>query len=86
MFCQCYFNSRPAGPGCCSKSDDPELQKRFCKFNNAFRVNKGNFDGTKLDGAKFWVAGDLGVFDCSGVSDGSGLDFVHLVKPISPDR
>lgn len=60
MFCQCYFNSRPAGVGCCSKPDDPELAKRFCKFNNAFRVNRGSHNGTKLDGIKFWVAGDLG--------------------------
>lgn len=60
MFCQCYFNSRPAGPGCCSKPDDPELAKRFCRFNNAFRVNHGTYGGTKLDGAKFWLAGDLG--------------------------
>lgn len=60
MFCQCYFNSRPAGVGCCSKPDDPELAKRFCKFNNAFRVNRGSCDGTKLDGMKFWIGGDLG--------------------------
>src|SRR6185295_20297935 len=56
MFCQCYFNSRPAGPGCCSKPDDPALKTRFCRFNNAFRVNHGTYGGTKLDGAKFWVA------------------------------
>jgi len=60
MFCQCYFNSRPAGVGCCSKPDDPLLKTRFCRFNNAFKVNKGSAGATKLDGAKFWVAGDLG--------------------------
>jgi len=60
MFCQCYFNSRPAGIGCCAKPDDPDLQKRFCRFNNALRVNHGSYDGTRLDGMKFWVAGDLG--------------------------
>ncbi|MFN0009059.1 MAG: DUF1326 domain-containing protein [Planctomycetota bacterium] len=60
MFCQCYFNSKPAGPGCCSKPDDPLLKTRFCRFNNAFKVNRGTHHGTKLDGAKFWVAGDLG--------------------------
>src|SRR5438874_7292546 len=43
MFCQCYFNSRPAGLGCCSKPDDPELAKRFCKFNNALHVNRGSY-------------------------------------------
>jgi len=60
MFCQCYFNSRPAGPGCCSKPDDPALATRYCRFNNAFHVNHGSAGATKLDGAKFWVAGDLG--------------------------
>ena len=34
--------------------------EHFCRFNNAFQVNKGNYGPTKLDGAKFWVAGDLG--------------------------
>jgi hypothetical protein len=60
MYCQSYFNAKPAGPGCCSKPDDPLLKQRFCRFNNAFRVNKGSHGDTKLDGAKFWVAGDLG--------------------------
>ncbi len=60
MFCQCYFNSRPAGIGCCAKPDDPLLAQRFCRFNNAMRVNRGSYDGTKLDGMKFWIAGDLG--------------------------
>ena len=60
MFCQCYFNAKPAGPGCCSKPDDPLLKQRFCRFNNAYRVNRGSMGDTKLDGAKFWIAGDLG--------------------------
>jgi len=60
MFCQCYFNSRPAGIGCCSKPDDPDLAKRYCRFNNVFHVNKGSYEGTKLDGMKVWIAGDLG--------------------------
>jgi hypothetical protein len=60
MFCQCYFNSKPAGPGCCAKPDDPKAAERYCRFNNAFKVNKGSYAGTSLDGAKFWLAGDLG--------------------------
>jgi hypothetical protein len=62
MFCQCYFNTQPAthGPGC-----GGEGEGRFCKFNNAFRVNTGHYDKVNLDGAKFWVAGDRGG-DCSG--------------------
>jgi len=61
MFCQCYFDSKPAGhPGCCPPGSDPKDPPRYCKFNNAFRVNKGNYGAVQLDGAKFWVAGDLG--------------------------
>jgi hypothetical protein len=60
MFCQCYFNAKPAGPGCCAKPDDPNATARYCRFNNAFKVNHGSYAGTSLDGAKFWLAGDLG--------------------------
>lgn len=60
MFCQCYFNTKPAEhPGCCPPND-PSAPPRYCRFNNAYRVNRGNYGTTKLDGAKFWVAGDLG--------------------------
>ena len=75
MFCQCYFNSRPAGVGCCSKPDDPLLKTRFCKFNNAFKVNKGSAGATKLDGAKFWVAGDLGADFSTGTMGWAVLHF-----------
>jgi len=59
MFCQCYFNMKPAdhGGGHAGHGGDSE---HFCKFNNAYRVNKGAYGNVKLDGAKFWVAGDLG--------------------------
>jgi hypothetical protein len=61
MFCQCYFNAEPsAHPGCCPPGSDPKSPPRYCKFNNAFQVNKGTFGTAKLDGVKFWVAGDLG--------------------------
>ena len=32
----------------------------FCRFNNAYKINKGNHGATRLDGAKFWISGDLG--------------------------
>jgi hypothetical protein len=61
MFCQCYFNTEPAQhPGCCPPGTDPGQAPRYCRFNNAYKVNKGEHNGTKLDGAKFWIAGDLG--------------------------
>ena len=75
MFCQCYFDTKPAGPmashgssghgeGAGAKSGHEGHAmaggKHYCKFNNAIKVNKGHHGDTKLDGAKFWVAGDLG--------------------------
>lgn len=58
MFCQCYFDTKPAAHGGHGAHGDGG--DHFCKFNNAFRVNTGTFGTTQLDGAKFWVAGDLG--------------------------
>ncbi len=57
MFCQCYFNTSPAGHAMHAGHSDAE---HFCRFNNTFRVNKGSYGSTKLDGVKFWLAGDLG--------------------------
>jgi hypothetical protein len=54
MFCQCYFNTKPAAHG------EHGQQTHFCKFNNAYKVNKGHYGSTKLDGAMFWASGDLG--------------------------
>jgi hypothetical protein len=51
MFCQCYFSTEPASHAGHGK---------FCKFNMAHKVNKGRHGNVKLDGAKFWIAGDLG--------------------------
>jgi hypothetical protein len=56
MFCQCYFNDKPAAHG----SHGEHGGEHFCRFNRAFRVNKGNFGRTELAGVKFWMAGDLG--------------------------
>lgn len=59
MFCQCYFDNKPAAHGGHDGHGGAGAE-HFCRFNNAFRVNNGTFGETKLDGAKFWVAGDLG--------------------------
>jgi hypothetical protein len=58
MFCQCYFNTKPAAHG--GHEGHGGMAQHFCRFNNTFRVNKGHYDNVKLEGAKFWVAGDLG--------------------------
>jgi hypothetical protein len=54
MFCQCYFNDKPAG------HHTAEGHKHFCKGNLAWRINIGHHGTVKLDGVKFWLAGDLG--------------------------
>src|SRR5436309_7826935 len=59
MFCQCYFNHEPAGPSG-HEGHEGHGGEHFCRFNNAFRVNHGHYKGVKLDGVKFWAAGDLG--------------------------
>ncbi len=55
MFCQCYFNTKPAehrmGEG---------KAEHYCRFNNAYKINQGSYGTVKLDGAKFWLSGDLG--------------------------
>lgn len=62
MFCQCYFNSEPAEhPG-----HGHSGENHFCRFNMAYKVNQGHHGDTRLDGALFWIAGDLG----SGWDDG----------------
>ncbi len=56
MFCQCYFATKPAG----HSGHEGHGEEHFCRANNAFKVNKGFYGKTKLDGAKFWIAMDLG--------------------------
>ena len=71
MFCQCYFNMQPAS----HHGHAGGGSEHFCKFNNAFKVNKGQSGGVKLDGAKFWVAGDLGGDFSKGQMDWAVLTF-----------
>jgi hypothetical protein len=103
MFCQCYFNTEPAGGaghgghaghgaaennaghgvkgGHASHATAAGASDHFCKFNNAFRVDKGTFGGVKLDGAKFWVAGDLGAEFTDGEMEWAVLTFDPSVTP-----
>jgi len=80
MFCQCYFNMNPTkrGPGCCDDEDGV-----FCRFNNAFKVNRGSYGSTKLDGLKFWVAGDLGGDFSKGEMDWA---VCHFEKGATPEQ
>jgi hypothetical protein len=74
MFCQCYFNPNPAGPSG-EGSHTGHAAEHFCRFNNAFRVDKGSYGAVKLDGALFWIAGDLGGEFSDGEMDWAVLTF-----------
>jgi hypothetical protein len=83
MFCQCYFDHKPA-----SHAEHASMSGMshgdagtFCKFNNAYKINKGNYGGVKLDGAKFWLAGDLGAEFADGEMDWAVLHFDPSVTP-----
>jgi len=53
-FCMCYFNSHPAA------HHDHGKMEHYCRFNIAYKINKGNYGPTDLSDAKFWLSGDLG--------------------------
>jgi Protein of unknown function (DUF1326) len=57
MLCPCIFGS-PAAVG--SAATHEHKGQRSCYFNGAFRVNKGHHGKVRLDGLKFWFAGDKG--------------------------
>ena len=71
MFCPCYFNTKPSSEHGGGHGEGEHL----CRFNNAFQVNKGHYGNTKLGGAKFWVAGDLGGDFSTGKMDWAVLTF-----------
>jgi hypothetical protein len=74
MFCQCYFNTKPAGHAA-HGGHEGHGTKHFCRANNAYKVNKGHYGSTKLDGAKFWIASDLGGDFSKGQMDWAVLYF-----------
>jgi uncharacterized protein DUF1326 len=55
--------------------------EHFCRFNNAYKINHGHAGNVKLDGAKFWVAGDLGSDFSTGKMDWAVLTFDSAVTP-----
>jgi hypothetical protein len=81
MFCQCYFNDKPAAHGSHGGATaHGGSGQHFCRFNNAFKVNKGHSGDVKLDGVKFWVAGDLGGDFSKGQMDWAVLTFDPAVS------
>ena len=77
MFCQCYFasatgpNSGPAGHA----GHEGHGAEHFCRFNNAYKINRGHFGATNLDGAMFWLSGDLGDSFADGQMDWAVITF-----------
>jgi len=55
MFCPCYFNTHAT-----KHMDEHHMDAHFCRANLALKVDKGYYKGIKLDGAKVWLANDLG--------------------------
>jgi hypothetical protein len=78
MFCQCYFSTKPAEHAGHGEHGGSE---HFCRFNNAFQINKGQHGETKLDGARFWVYGDLGAEFEDGEMDWAVLAFDRKTTP-----
>src|SRR5258707_5702154 len=50
MFCPCYFNTHSTHHG----------NDHYCRANLGVKVGKGHSKNIKLDGAKVWIATDLG--------------------------
>jgi hypothetical protein len=71
LFCPAYFGTKPAA--------HPEglsgEAKYYCRFNSAFQVRSGTFGRTKLDGIRFWMAGDRGEDHARGQMDWAALIF-----------
>ena len=79
MFCQCYFNTKPAGHG--AHEGHGGGADHFCRANLAYKVNKGHYGDAKLDGAKFWVSSDLGADFSKGEMDWAILTFDKALSP-----
>ena len=87
MFCTCYFGSgHPASTHDMSMmSTSSHAEEHFCRFNNAYKVNKGTYKGVKLDGAKFWVSGDLGGDFTQGKMDWAVVTFDRATSQAQRD-
>lgn len=74
MFCQCYFNSEPAGHSHGGHGEHDE-EAHYCRFNMAWKVNSGHHGDTNLEGVLFWIAGDLGESFADATGDWAVLHF-----------
>src|SRR5437763_9318660 len=57
MFCPCYFNTHSTNH---MSMGEHHMDEHLCRANLVLKVDKGYYKDTKLDGAKVWIATDLG--------------------------
>src|SRR2546421_6045400 len=57
MFCPCYFNTHSTSH---MDMGEHHMDEHYCRANLVLKVDKGHYKNTKLDGAKVWIATDLG--------------------------
>jgi len=57
MFCPCYFNTHSTNH---MSMGDNHMDEHFCRASLVLKVDKGTYKDVKLDGAKVWIASDLG--------------------------
>src|SRR5438309_9538081 len=57
MFCPCYFNDHSTNHMAMAEH---HAEEHFCRANLVLKVDKGLYKEVKLDGAKVWIAIDLG--------------------------
>ena len=57
MFCPCYFNDHSTNHMAMAEH---HAEEHFCRANLVLKVDKGSYKDVKLDGAKVWIATDLG--------------------------
>jgi len=74
MFCPCYFNPHATH----------HSEGEYCRANLVLRTDKGYYKDTKLDGAKVWVATDLGS-DWAGTGKDSWV-VIHYDPSVTPEQ
>ena len=76
MFCPCYFNTRST-----HHMDEHHMEAHYCRANLVLKVDKGYYKDTKLDGAKVWVATDLGSEWSTGADSWAVVNYDPGVTP-----
>jgi len=81
VFCQCFFSTSPAAHDGHHMEGHEMQAEHYCRFNNAYLVNHGLYGNLRLDGAKFWIYGDLGSDFSKGETDWAVVTFDRKTTP-----